>query len=194
MGRHSSHSQFAFYRSVVGWALPWFLVAAVFATGVWFAVDAIGGDSAEEPPKVASAAGSSTPEETTSSPAEGKPSRSPSARGDVEVKGNSPFEDGSGSRDEKLIIRGITIQVLNGTVSALSATDMSNELTGLGFEVVAVNESSQAYEATTVFWSSDAAREAAEALAGRFGWVAEPKPSNLTDTVSIHVVVGEDYL
>jgi hypothetical protein len=29
-------------------------------------------------------------------------------------------------------------------------------------------------------------------LAGRFGWVALPKPDNLSAEVSIHVVVGQD--
>ena len=191
MGRHSSHSQFAYYRSVVGWALPWFLIAAVFATVVWFAVDALGGDSTEEPPKVASAAGTPSPDE--SEPPTPKKSPSPSPK--EEPKDDDPFEpDSEKDPDVKLITEGITIQVLNGTASSLAGTDMSNELTDLGFQVVVVNDASKAYPATTVFWSTDAAREAAEALAERFGWVAEEKPGNLTDSVSLHVVVGEDYL
>jgi len=193
MGRHSSHSQFAFYRSVVGWALPWFLIAAVFATGVWFAVDAIGGDSTEEPPKVASAtADSPTPKESESATKEARPSPSPTEP--EEAEGDSPFDSGPGSGGAKLITEGITIQVLNGTGSELAGADMSDELSGLGFEVVVVNSASKAYPSTTVFWSSDASREAAEALAGRFDWVAEPKPANLADSVSLHVVVGDDYL
>jgi hypothetical protein len=189
MGRHSSQSPFAFYRSVVGWALPWFLIAGVFATGIWFAVDALGGDGPERPPRVASASETPTPSETKSSPAE-KPSSSP--KGDAGSDGDSPFR--SGPSGEPLITEGITIQILNGTSSALAGTDMSNELSGLGFDVVVVNEASKAYPLTTVFWSADPAREAAEALAARFDWVAEEKPSNLTDSVSLHVVVGEDYL
>jgi hypothetical protein len=31
-------------------------------------------------------------------------------------------------------------------------------------------------------------------LAARFGWVADEKPGNLADTVSIHVVVGKDEI
>jgi hypothetical protein len=192
MGRHSSHSDFAFYRSVVGWLLPWLLIAAVFATGVWFAVDALGGGGDGEP-KVASTAETPTPKSTKSPSPKPDPSRSREAAGGT--PGGSPFEGGGKEDgDVKLITEGITIQVLNGTGSALAGTDMSDELSGLGFEVVVVNEASKAYELTTVFWSSEAAREAAEALAGRFGWVAEPKPANLTDSVSLHVVVGADYL
>jgi LytR cell envelope-related transcriptional attenuator len=195
MGRHSSHSQFTYYRSVVGWALPWFLIAAVFATVVWFAVDALGGDSTEKPPKVASAAETPSPDESESP----TPKKSPSPSPKEEPKDDSPFDpdaasDPGSDPNVKLITEGITIQVLNGTASSLAGTDMSNELSDLGFQVVVVNDASKAYPATTVFWSTHAAREAAEALAERFGWVAEQKPGNLTDSVSLHVVVGEDYL
>ena len=188
MGRHSSRSQFAYYRSVVGWALPWFLIAAVFATGVWFAVDAMGGDSGGEP-KVASATDQPTSERSKSPTPRARPSPSPSKE-----NGDSPFQPGDDTQTEKLITEGITIQVLNGTSSSLAGTDMADELSRLGFEVVVVNEASKPYPSTTVFWSTEAARGAAEALAGRFDWVAEVKPANLTDSVSLHVVVGEDYL
>ena len=191
MGRHSSHSQFAYYRSVVGWALPWFLIAAVFATVVWFAVDALGGDSTEKPPKVASAAETPSPDESETP----TPKESPKSSPKEEPKDDDPFEADPGSDpDVKLVTEGITIQVLNGTASALAGTDMSNELTDLGFQVVVVNDASKAYPATTVFWSTSTSQEAAEKLAERFGWVAEVKPANLTDSVSLHVVVGEDYL
>jgi hypothetical protein len=189
MGRHSSRSPFAFYRSVLGWAVPWFLIAAVFATVVWFAVDSLGGDASEEPPRVASASGTPTPAEPKTSPPDKRPSPSPKEDGGTE--GDSPFASGP---EEALITEGVTIQILNGTTSALAGTDMSDELSKLGFDVVVVNEASKAYPLTTVFWSADASREAAQALAARFDWVAEEKPSNLTDSVSLHVVVGEDYL
>ena len=188
-GRHSSHSQFAFYRSVVGWALPWLLIAAVVVTGMWFAVDALGGDATSPKPKVeGGAAGASpSPEKAEESPT-AKPSPSPK-----KTKASpDPFEDEA--TDVELITEGITIQILNGTSSELAGTDMSDELTGLGFNVVVVNQASKPYAETTVFWSTDASQEAAEALAARFDWVAQPKPDNLTDSVSIHVVVGEDYL
>ena len=187
MGRHSSQSPFAFYRSVVGWAVPWFLIAAVFATGVWFAVDALGGGGTEEPPRVASASGTPTPSGTKSPPPK-RPSPSPTEA----AGGGSPFDPKPSN--ERLITEGITIQILNGTSSALAGTDMSDELSRLGYDVVVVNEASKAYALTTVFWSADASRDAAEALAARFDWAAEQKPSNLTDSVSLHVVVGEDYL
>ena len=170
--------------------MPWFLIAAVFAIGVWFAVDALGGDDGDGKPRVASASQSPspTPERSKSPTPRVRTSPSPSATGD------SPFEEPGDEGTEKLITEGITIQVLNGTSSSLAGTDMSNELTGLGFEVVVVNEAAKPYPSTTVFWSTEASREAAEALAGRFDWVAAEKPANLTDSVSLHVVVGDDYV
>ena len=71
---------------------------------------------------------------------------------------------------------------------------MADRLAGLGFVIEAVEGSSKTYPATTVFWSYPEAEDAARALAERFGWVAEAKPANLSETVAIHVVVGEDEI
>ncbi|HEV3472033.1 MAG TPA: LytR C-terminal domain-containing protein, partial [Actinomycetota bacterium] len=68
----------------------------------------------------------------------------------------------------------------------------ADRLSELGYEVVAIEGSSKQYPATTVFWSHPRAQDAAEALAERFGWLAQPKPANLSATVDIHVVVGSD--
>ncbi|MGH2755779.1 MAG: LytR C-terminal domain-containing protein [Actinomycetota bacterium] len=190
MGRHSSHSQFRFYRSVVGWALPWLLVASVVATGVWFGVDAIGGDGVQRRPRIEAAADTPTPDTSPRSEKSARPSPTPS-RPDRDAP--EPDEDEGSPFSGKLITEGITVQVLNGSTSPEAAASMSDQLSGLGFEIVAVNESSKGYPLTTVFWSSEASRGAAEALAGRYGWAAEPKPDNLTDEVSLHVVVGDDF-
>jgi hypothetical protein len=92
----------------------------------------------------------------------------------------------------KLITKGVTVQVLNGTMKSNAARAVADRLSSLGYSIVTVEESSRVYSETTVFWSTDASREAASALAEHFGWVAEPKPANLADTVSLHVVVGAD--
>jgi hypothetical protein len=96
--------------------------------------------------------------------------------------------------DVKLITEGITVQVLNATADDTADDAMADRLSELGYQVIAVEPSSASYPRTTVFWSTDASREAAQALALKFGWVAEGKPDNLSDTVSIHVVVGADEI
>jgi hypothetical protein len=82
--------------------------------------------------------------------------------------------------------------VLNSTPSALAADDMAGRLGGLGFDVVAIEESARTYPQTTVFWSFASSETAATRLAGRFGWVAAAKPVNLSSEVDVHVVVGGD--
>ncbi|HYP23229.1 MAG TPA: LytR C-terminal domain-containing protein, partial [Actinomycetota bacterium] len=91
---------------------------------------------------------------------------------------------------EPLITEGITVQVLNATDVADADDRMADKLSKLGFTVVAVESASSRYEATTVFWSTEEAKEAAQRLADRFGWTAQVKPENLSTTVSLHVVVG----
>jgi hypothetical protein len=94
----------------------------------------------------------------------------------------------------RLITEGITIQVLNGTADPEAGTAMADELTKLGFQVVTVESTSKPYTETTVYWSVPDATKAAEALADKREWVADEKPANLADTVSLHVVVGRDFL
>ncbi|MGH2729545.1 MAG: LytR C-terminal domain-containing protein [Actinomycetota bacterium] len=69
---------------------------------------------------------------------------------------------------------------------------MAQRLEELGFRIATVTVAATPYSETTVFWSRADTREAAVKLAAKFGWVALPKPDNLSGEVSIHVVVGED--
>jgi LytR cell envelope-related transcriptional attenuator len=206
MGRHSSARQWHYYKSVVVYFLPWGLVAAIAVTAVWAGVGALGqkelstrspGVKKDESPdsnKVALAskktpkqARPTSPPSPTTSPAQPSPSPTPSA-----TKSSSPIKQAGAKTD--LITRGITVQILNGTAAAAADDVMANRLTELGFDVVAVESSSVTYPRTTVLWSSEASRRAAEALGRRFGWKVEPKPANLSASVAIHVVVGADEI
>jgi hypothetical protein len=182
MGRHSNPEQGPFYRSVIGWVIPWLLIAGVVGFAVWIAVDLIGGDEVKPP-----AAANESP----------TPRRSPSPKeSELVIASPTPEETPEPDKTPKpeLITDGITVQVLNGT-SNLDADDrMADKLAGLGFTIEAVEGSSKSYDLTTVFWSYPESEEAARALAERFGWVVEMKPANLSDTVAIHVVVGADEL
>ncbi len=189
-GRHSSPDQVHFYKSVVAWFLPWVLIAVVVGTAVWIAVEAVNGARSSSP---ASANATATPEPTaepepTPEPETPEPdaSAAPSAEPTPEAT-PEPKEE-----TEPLITEGITVQVLNATESAEADDRMADKLSKLGFTVVAVESASSRYSATTVFWSSDSSKEAAQRLAAKFDWVAEAKPENLSTTVSLHVVVGAD--
>ena len=191
MGRHSSPNQAPFYRSFMSWFGLWVLIAAVTGVAVWIFVGAVGGDDArqsiaaertveETPDPDPTVSGLRVADESTPEPVE-----TPEPRETRKPKRNK-------NEDTKLITDGVTIQVLNGTLNSGAAQAVADRLSGLGYTVVAVEESSRAYSDTTVFWSTDASREAAEALAERMGWLAQPKPANLAETVSFHVVVGAD--
>lgn len=189
MGRHSSESQWPFYRSLIGWFLPWILIAGVVAVGVVVAVDTLSGEDITAPDPVAA----SSPEPSTTPMAEATPTpktgRSPASASPTP----KPTRSSELPPEEiELITAGMTVQVLNGTGVASADDDMANRLAGLGYEVIAVDGSNKEYQATTVFWSVPESQEAAERLAQRFGWVSGPKPSNLSATVKLHVVVGMD--
>lgn len=187
MGRHSSESQWPFYRSLIGWFLPWVLIAGVVAVGVVVAVDVMSGDEITDPIVASSPSDSPSP---SPSPTEQTPVISPSAEATKSPEPKRSKEPAS--EDQELITDGMTVQVLNGTGVASADDDMANRLAQLGFEIVALGGSNKEYGATTVFWSVADAQEAAERLAKRFGWASGPKPANLSTTVKLHVVVGMD--
>ena len=187
MGRHSSPEQWPFYRSVAGWFLPWFMIAAVVGVALWVAVASLGGDDSASPALTRDRSPSPRVEEpvappvTTPAPAE--TSKKPPK------KTKEPEEP-----EDELVTDGITVLVLNASGTPGAEQAITDELTALGYEIVTVVDASKIYDETTVFWSTDETRAAAEALAGHFEWVAEPKPANLSTDVSIHVVVGQDEL
>ena len=186
MGRHSSADQGHFYRSFLSWIGLWVLIAAVTGVAVWFVVAAIGGEQAQRPVAAETDSEPQTePEPTVSGARVAKVEEPPETP--EPAKTAAPKE-----RNIKLVTDGVTVQVLNGTVRPDSAQVVAERLSGLGYSIVAVEESSRAYSETTVFWATAGSREAAVALADHFGWVAQPKPANLADTVSLHVVVGAD--
>jgi hypothetical protein len=175
---------------LLGWLLPWLLIALVVGIAIWFLVSAIGGD--EVAPPVADRSPSPTesaepsPSETEIVLATPKPTRSKAPK-PKPTRTKEP-------KDLALITEGINIQVLNGTGDTAVDDAVADALSALGFRIEAMDDSSKAYARTTVFWSYPEAQEAAERLAARRGWIAQPKPENLSDTVALHVVVGEDEL
>lgn len=186
MGRHSKGGQGPFYRSLLGWFLPWLLIALVVGVAIWFWVNALGGEEIQpstadrSPSPSPSAEPSPTETELVLATPKATASKTPKPKASKEPK------------DVALITEGINVQVLNGTADTLADDEVAETLTGLGFSVEAIDDSSKGYAQTTVFWSYPEAQTAAERLATRMGWLAQPKPENLSDTVALHVVVGED--
>jgi hypothetical protein len=160
-------------------------VAVIVGIGVWVAVDALsGGPSNSKPPTTALAARSS-----------GSPSRSPAAENTpVDTPSPHPSKTAKAKPKVPLITDGITVQVLNGTSDPSASDRVAGRLGALGFKIIAVGSASTNYSHTTVFWAYPSAKPAAKALASHFGWIAAPKPDNLSPQVAVHVVVGSDGL
>lgn len=187
MGRHSADRQGPFYRSLVGWFLPWFLVAVVVAIAVWFLVGALGGDEPTSPVVDETASPSPTPSpEPTETLVLASPTDEPSPEASPRPRRTRSPEP------QELIVEGINVQILNSTSDTSVDDAIADRLSDLGFRIENLERASREYPRTTVFWSYPEAREAAERLAARFDWIAEPKPDNLSATVAIHVVVGTD--
>lgn len=89
----------------------------------------------------------------------------------------------------------ISVQVLDaaGDGGARSRAAVQR-LREAGYRVVARNRAARRYEQGMVFYTSGheaQARQVAGGLPGR--WVVDEKPSNLSASVGVHVVVGTDY-
>ena len=190
MGRRSSADLSPFYRSVIGWFLPWALIAGVMAVALVLALDAVGGPG-EPPPKagdgVTESPSSTLPsldKEPPTPPADSTPSTEPTQPGDPSDKKPPPSNLGAG----------ISVQILNGPESESVAERLEKRLQGLGYVIVATSPTVGNHPRTTVHWSTTADKEDAQALADAFGWHAEPRPDNLSTTVNVHVVIGADGL
>lgn len=189
MGRHSAGRQGPFYRSLVGWMLPWLLIAALVGIAIWFLVGTLGGDDPTVPAAEATSSPSPTPSpEPSETLVVATPTEQPSPK-------PSPKPKPTKSPKEKpLITEGINVQILNSTSNTSVDDAIADRLSALGFRIENLESASRTYPRTTVFWSYPEAQEAAERLAARFDWLADPKPDNLSETVAIHVVVGNDEL
>lgn len=191
MGRHSSEQQWPFYRSVVVWFAPWVVIGAVVVAALWIGLGAIVGGGGG-PSHHASAAAVSPKPSVTETPSE-TPSTSPTREVTPTPQvTRKPKPKPKPTKKPALITKGVSVQVLNATGVTEAGQRMADRLASEGFQIVAVGSAFGHYTKTTVFWATPSAKPAAEALAGHFGWEEGPKPANLSSTVDVHVIVGDD--
>ena len=186
-GRHSTGDDGAYLRSLIGWFVPWAIVALAVGAGIVFLVDWVGAPEVRPPP--ASHVGASPSPTASTEVVVATPSPEPSPTPTPSPKQSASEEDRA---DVKLITQNVNVQVLNGSSDPDAAERMAQRLTTLGFRIESIESASTDYEETTVFWSYAEARRAGVALAKRFDWTAEEKPENLSAEVAVHVVVGAD--
>jgi LytR cell envelope-related transcriptional attenuator len=185
VGRHSSGARGPYMRSVVGWAFPWILIAAVLIAAVWFLVNAVGGR------EIAFENGNPSRTSSPNDEATPTPSESPTPKPSRPKSSPAPTRSPKGDEDD-LITDGVTVQVVNGTGGIEgAASSMADRLASLGYRVEAI-VTGLTVDQTAVYWSTDSAREAAMALASHFGWTSAPASPSLTREVDIHVIVAPD--
>jgi LytR cell envelope-related transcriptional attenuator len=184
VGRHSSEQKSNFYRSVLLWAVPWLVIAAIVGIAVWFAVGALSGtEVTTNAPPAQGSTDDATEAPSTPTPT---PEESPQTRSAKPSKSPSPKPDGD------LITQDISVQVLNGTGGMPGAAEsMAARLRQRGFEIAAVGDA-LTVDRTVVYWSGTEDERAARVLARAFGWAAGPAPQSLSEVVDVHVVVGPD--
>lgn len=156
-------------------------MAAVFGM-IGLARDETGGTELLDPP-AASASPSPSPSPTATAPTS-EPSTSETASPTATPSETAPAIDPAD----------VTIQVLDATTSTTATDQVVADLREAGYDVQAVGSASRTYEQTTVFYTvAEGNKEAAEQIAAEFGWdVVQEKLDNLSDSVRVHIVVGED--
>jgi hypothetical protein len=194
MGRHSSHQQVDFMKSAFMWFLPWLLAAVVGIGALWIGIDAaLGGDSDspsdQRPGRAGAAAGPSPSTEATAT--ETPVVESPPETEDDDPAKDQPKDKPRKKKQPRLISDGVRVQVLNGTTLPDADDRIATELEALGFEIVATNDW-HATPISIVYWSTPADQKAATLLADKLGWIAQPKPAELSTEVRLHVLVGAD--
>lgn len=88
----------------------------------------------------------------------------------------------------------VSVQVLDAVLDDAGATaaEVADQLAADGYQLIAENPAVRVYEQTTVFFVADN-RPAAQQIAEDYGFsVVEPAPDNLSSSVDVHVVVGQD--
>lgn len=180
----------------------------VLMAGAFWAIGSVGSDDgelvvADSPPAVTEPG--TEPGTDSPAPTSGDdPSPTETATGDASPTAsptNSPPDDGASPdeatespEDQAIPPSEISIQVLDAVLidGNTSTQEIADQLEEDGYDVVVVNQASKVYDVTTVFYTpgfEDSARQ----IAAAYGFArVEEKPSNLSSTVRVHLVVGRD--
>jgi hypothetical protein len=179
VGKHSLEDERVFWRSVMFFVLKWMGVVALPLLAVWGIWRLV-----RQPDQKAVAPTVQTQRSPSPTPA---PSPAPSP-----TKAASPSPAPSPSPSPTGEPKG-QIQVLNGTGTTGLARRAADKLTAAGFEVVTVQNASNRYDATTIFFKpgfEEQAREVGRVLGTT---KVEPAPSSLQRDIPVTAVVGADY-
>lgn len=181
MGRHSLEDDRVFLRSLVFFVLKWvgvFALPALAVWGIWRLVT----QPEDGGTVVAGVATTPSPKETPEAgPIVSSPAPTP-----------SPEESPTRAEATSLPQRSGRLQVLNGSAPG-KGQKAADRLRAAGYEIVVVQNASRRYERTTVFFQEGSRQLAQEVAAFLPAEVVDPAPSNLSRSIPVTVVIGDDY-
>lgn len=173
-GRHEPGSPSSFYLSLGTATLRAILVIAAVAVGFFVLSKAFPGAS----PATAPVPPSPPAGETTG------PTESPTDGGTPET----PEETDTPQ------IRGVTVQILNGTAEDGLAASYEEQLKNLGYRVPTVGNANQAYETSQIFFHKDYRADAQYLRREVLNQAQLERASNNVEEVNITVVLGDDAI
>ena len=149
----------------------------------------------EPPPNLASDDATRAPAEAEEQPPPEEPEDDASAEEEPEEEEDPGLTDEEAKEliDAARDPAATSVQVLDAGGGSTAAADVADVLSGLGYDVVAINPSRADYDVTTVLFTAGNEAEA-EAMRARDERFAETAPNErLSDGVDLHVVVGPDW-
>lgn len=109
----------------------------------------------------------------------------------------SPEENGGGGQPpaEEVNLRGVAVQVQNGTNATGLAAETAEELRELGLRIREIGNAERNYDVTTLFFAQGSRPQADELNRQFFDGAAEVErmPANIQQDFEIIVVLGQDY-
>ena len=177
-GRHEPDAKGSFYLSLATATLRAGLVIAAVVLGI-FVLSRAFPTSGEGSPQGSPGPIATTDDEESPAPEE------------------SPEENGGGGQPpaEEVNLRGVAVQVQNGTNATGLAAETAEELRELGLRIREIGNAERNYDVTTLFFAQGSRPQADELNRQFFDGAAEVErmPANIQQDFEIIVVLGQDY-
>lgn len=107
---------------------------------------------------------------------------------------NTPTAGQSPAPNQAPVVKGVKIQILNGTDTSGLAADMAKTLEKAGYKVLAVGNAQRTYEATTIFFRPDSQAQAQQVAQSYFPEAKlEPVNNNNQPQIQVTIVLGQDF-
>lgn len=176
-GKHEPDAKGSFYLSLATATLRAGLVIAAVVLGIFVLSKAFPTAGDGSPP------GSPGPIATTGDDGE-SPSPEPTENG-----GEQP------PPEEEVNLRGVAVQVQNGTNATGLAAETAEELRDLGLRIREIGNAERNYDVSTLFFAQGSRPQAEELNRQFFDGAADVQrmPANIQDGIEIIVVLGQDY-